>query len=107
MSRMKVIVNNLNEILELEKTKSGAEVPDYTRIPRLQMRNVSYRYATEDSFGISNFNLNIEPGDFVGIVGLSGSGKSTIFELIHRYIEPDEGEILLDGVSLKNWIYMN
>lgn len=101
MSRMKVIVNNLNEILELEKSESGAEVPDYTRIPRLQMRNVSYRYAFEDSFGISNFNLDIEPGDFVGIVGLSGSGKSTIFELIHRYIEPDDGEILLDGVSIK------
>lgn len=101
MSRMKVIVDNLNEILELEKIESGDKLPDYTQIPCLEMRNVSYRYAAEDSFGISNFNLDIKPGTFVGIVGLSGSGKSTIFELIHRYVEPDDGEILLDGVPIK------
>ncbi|MHA7580171.1 ABC transporter ATP-binding protein [Paenibacillus vandeheii] len=101
MSRMKVIVDNLNEILELEKTESGAKVPDYTRIPQLQLRNVSYRYARDDSFSISSFNLDIKPGAFVGIVGLSGSGKSTIFELIHRYMEPDEGEILIDGIPIK------
>ncbi|NQX47805.1 ABC transporter ATP-binding protein [Paenibacillus tritici] len=100
-SRMTVIINNLNDILELEKIESGARAPDYSRVPLLQMRNVSYRYAPEDSFGITDFNLDIQPGAFVGIIGLSGSGKSTIFELIHRYIEPDEGEICLDGVPIK------
>lgn len=65
------------------------------------MRNVSYRYALADSFGITEFNLDVQPGTFIGIVGLSGSGKSTIFELIHRFIEPDEGEICLDGVPIQ------
>ncbi|WP_405113112.1 ABC transporter ATP-binding protein [Paenibacillus sp. FSL K6-1217] len=100
-SRMTVIINNLNDILELEKIDSGVKPPGYSRVPLLQMRNVSYRYAPEDSFGITDFNLDIEPGAFVGIFGLSGSGKSTIFELIHRYIEPDEGEICLDGVPIQ------
>ncbi|WP_340023619.1 ABC transporter ATP-binding protein [Paenibacillus sp. FSL K6-1096] len=100
-SRMKVIMGNLNEILNLKKTDSGAKVPEYSRIPLLQMRNVSYRYAPDDSFGITDFNLDIQPGAFVGIVGISGSGKSTIFELIHRFIEPDEGEICLDGVPIQ------
>lgn len=98
---MKVIINNLNDILELEKISSGATTPDYHRVPLLQMRNVSYRYASSDSFGITGLTLDVQPGAFVGIVGLSGSGKSTIFELIHRFIEPDEGEICLDGVPIQ------
>lgn len=65
------------------------------------MRNVLYCYVIEDFFGIFNFNLNIELGDFVGIVGLSGLGKFIIFEFIYRYIELDDGEILLDGVLIK------
>ncbi|MEK4852093.1 ABC transporter ATP-binding protein [Paenibacillus sp. FSL H7-0756] len=100
-NRMRVIINNLNDILELEKISSGATAPGYHRVPLLEMRNVSYRYAPADSFGITGFNLDIQPGTFVGIVGLSGSGKSTIFELIHRFIEPDEGEICLDGVPIQ------
>ena len=62
MSRHEVIVDNLNEILELEKTESGAKVPDYTRIPQLQLRNVSYRYAKDDSFdfGVSIWILSQE-----------------------------------------------
>lgn len=100
-SRMTVIINNLNEILNLKTTESGPKVPDYSRVPLLQMRNVSYRYAPDDYFSITGFNLDVQPGAFVGIVGLSGSGKSTIFELMHRYIEPDEGEILLDGMPIQ------
>ncbi|MEK4516046.1 ABC transporter ATP-binding protein [Paenibacillus sp. FSL H8-0122] len=100
-SRMTVIINNLNDILELEKVGSGANAPDYGRVPLLQMRNVSYRYAPADSFGITDFNLNVQPGAFIGIVGLSGSGKSTIFKLIHRFMEPDEGEICLDDIPIK------
>ncbi|MDR9853132.1 ABC transporter ATP-binding protein [Paenibacillus sp. VCA1] len=103
LTRMKVIMGNINEILNLEKLKYGILTPDFNKIPRLEFKNVSYSYAGENSPGISNFNLDVAPGSFIGIVGLSGSGKSTLFELVHRHIEPESGEILLDGTSISEF----
>jgi len=103
LTRMKVIMGNINEILHLDKLKYGSLTPDFNKIPRLEFKNVSYSYAGENSPGISNFNLDVAPGSFIGIVGLSGSGKSTLFELVHRHIEPESGEILLDGINISEF----
>jgi ABC-type multidrug transport system, ATPase and permease components len=100
MTRMNVIIGNLNEIFRLDKIEYGNLLPDFNKVPRLELRNVTYRYSGENSPGISNFSLDVAPGTFVGIAGLSGAGKSTLFELIHRHLEPQSGEIRLDGIKI-------
>lgn len=60
---------------------------------------VSFRYASERSV-LQEISLRIEPGQRVAIVGESGSGKSTIFKLLGRFYDPDQGRILLDGVPI-------
>lgn len=62
---------------------------------------VSFRYGNRGPLQLDGLNLQIEPGQFVGIVGLSGSGKSTMVQLIDRLYRPREGRIYLDGVDIE------
>jgi subfamily B ATP-binding cassette protein MsbA len=61
---------------------------------------VSFKYS--DEFVLKNINLTIEKGKTVALVGPSGSGKSTLTDLIPRFYDPIEGEVLIDGVNIKN-----
>ncbi len=68
----------------------------------LELRNVSKSYGSGDKKVevLKNINLTIEEGEFIAIVGFTGSGKTTLISLIAGLIEPDEGEILLKGVKI-------
>ncbi len=70
---------------------------------RLEFKNVSYRYKSDGKDSVKNLNFIIEPGEHVALVGQSGAGKSTLMALLVRLMDPTEGEILLDGVDIKNY----
>ncbi|XP_021764176.1 ABC transporter B family member 9-like [Chenopodium quinoa] len=68
----------------------------------IELKNVDFRYpARPDVLIFSGFNLHISSGTTVALVGQSGSGKSTVVSLIERFYDPDSGEVLIDGVNLK------
>ena len=67
----------------------------------IEFKNITFSYPEED-ITLKNFNLKIEPNKKVAIVGKSGQGKSTLFNLITRIFDPSEGEILLDGINIKD-----
>ncbi|KAL1550818.1 ABC transporter B member 26, chloroplastic [Salvia divinorum] len=72
-------------------------------IGRIEFVDVSFHYPSRPSLSIlQNFNLTVHPGEVVAIVGLSGSGKSTIVNLLLRLYEPTNGEILIDGHPMKS-----
>ncbi|MDZ4667172.1 MAG: ABC transporter ATP-binding protein [bacterium] len=66
---------------------------------KIEFRNVSFKYS--DELVLKNINLTIEKGKTVALVGPSGSGKSTLTDLLPRFYDPVEGEILIDGVNIK------
>ena len=68
---------------------------------KIEFRNVNFSFDRSKKV-LSNINLVIEPGDIVGIVGTTGSGKSTLINLIMRYYDSYEGEILIDGINIKD-----
>ena len=66
----------------------------------IEFKNVYFKYPNESNT-LKNFNIKLEPNKKIAIVGKSGQGKSTLFNLITRIFDPQRGEILLDGVNIK------
>lgn len=64
------------------------------------MRDLSFRYRADGAAVLDRINLNIRPGEMIGIVGPSGSGKSTLTKLIQRLYNPEQGQILVDGIDI-------
>jgi ABC-type multidrug transport system fused ATPase/permease subunit len=84
------IITEKEDALPLTKLKQSIE-----------FKNVSFKY--KDEWVIRNFNLTIKKGQTIALVGPSGSGKSTITDLIPRFYDPIEGQILIDGVDLRDY----
>ena len=74
----------------------------------VEFRGVSFRYfKTNEEKVLDNISLHINPGELVGIIGSTGSGKSTLVSLIPRLYDADEGEVLVDGISVKDYSLYN
>src|SRR5690606_30690484 len=87
--------------LETPEPESSMET-DLDRIePRIELRDVSYRYAEGEPWVLRNLSLVIEAGDSVAIVGRSGCGKTTLFKLMLGLLTPAEGEILFGGIPVR------
>jgi len=76
----------------------------------VEFKNVSFSYKNGETV-LENFNLKVNPGETIALVGETGSGKSTIVNLFCRFYEPTSGEILIDGINYKdmpqNWLHEN
>jgi len=89
------------EILDLEpKIKDGVEVLK-DDIKQIEYKNVKLKY--EDYYALDNINLTIKAGENIALVGDSGGGKSTFINMLIRFYDPDEGEILINGKNIKNF----
>ncbi|MCL2627948.1 MAG: ABC transporter ATP-binding protein/permease [Oscillospiraceae bacterium] len=71
----------------------------------IEFRNVSFRYPGAEKFALQNLSLKFIPTERLAVVGLNGSGKTTMIKLLCRLYDPTEGEILLDGVNIKEYDY--
>ena len=70
----------------------------------MEFKNVSFRYyKTSDEKVLDNINLTIRPGETVGIIGSTGCGKTTLVSMIPRLYDVDEGEVLVDGVDVRDY----
>jgi ATP-binding cassette subfamily B protein RaxB len=67
---------------------------------RVELRNVSFRYAETEPFVLDDISFIVEPGEFVTIMGPSGGGKTTLIKIMLGLLEPTEGEVLIDGTPL-------
>lgn len=95
VERIDKILNAENNIREVENPQA---LPSFER--EIEFRNVSFRY--DEKWILRNINLTIRKGQTVALVGQSGSGKSTLVDLIPRYYDVQEGEVLIDGINVKN-----
>lgn len=100
--KLVVSLGRVNEILEnrlYEDEKFGdKELKDIKGI--IEFKNVSFAYPNED-MTLNNFNVVLEPNKKIAVVGASGQGKSTLFNLLTRIFDPNEGSILLDNTDIR------
>jgi subfamily B ATP-binding cassette protein MsbA len=88
-------------ILDREETVVNGSKDTILFNHSIELKNVSFKYF--DKYVLRNINLVIEKGKQVAFVGSSGSGKSTMLDLIIRFYDPNEGDILIDGINLKEY----
>jgi ATP-binding cassette subfamily B protein len=99
-------LSTLDELLERKPAIASPANPIMIRKPfqqGIEFRNVTYTYPGNDYPSIQNVSFTIEPGETVALVGRNGAGKSTIVKLLGRLYDPDEGEILIDGVDIRRY----
>ncbi len=91
------------EILETENPIAEIDnaIDKTTFESEITLKNISFKYA--DEFVLKNFDLTVKKGKTVALVGQSGSGKSTIANLVTRFYDVNEGEILIDGTNIKSF----
>ena len=70
-------------------------------VKNLHFKGIDFKYDVDQKLALSNLNIEIEAGSKVGIIGKSGSGKSTFIDISLGLLEPDKGEILVDGVNIQ------
>ena len=95
-------VQNLREFLEYEpKIKGGEIIPE--DFQSLEFKNVSFKYTEEADYILKNISFKIEKGQTIAVVGHNGAGKTTLSKLIMRLYDVTEGEILYNGINIKEY----
>jgi ATP-binding cassette subfamily B protein len=99
-------LDNLIQFLELQPAlvalTDGLTAPEPIR-HGIEFKHVSFCYPGSDVFVLRDINLHIQPGERIALVGLNGAGKTTLIKLLTRLYDPTDGQILLDGVDLREY----
>lgn len=95
----------VQEILEIHSsiTDKNTKISPVSNAPKVEFKNVSFSYKGSNKNSLSNANIKVNTGETIGIIGGTGSGKSTLINLIPRFYDVTEGEVLVDGVNVKDY----
>lgn len=108
LASSKRIKEVLDEEIDIKDNLSPEAADRYVTKGDIEFRNVTFRYyKNSDGKVLDNINLKINAGETVGIIGSTGSGKTTLVSLIARLYDADEGEVLIDGVNVKDYKLYN
>ena len=98
-----VSAERINEVLERDVNIKDGSVSEGREQGTVEFKNVSFRYPHASEDELSNISFKINKGQTLAIIGATGSGKTTLISLIPRFYDATEGEVLVDGVNVKNY----
>lgn len=103
--RASVSIKRINEVLETENTvKEGTKNIKETELKgEVEFKNVSFKYPGADEYVLEDISFVAKNGETVAFIGSTGSGKSTLINLVPRFYDATEGEILIDGINVKEY----
>ncbi|WP_312584744.1 type I secretion system permease/ATPase [Atlantibacter sp.] len=101
--RAKMTKHTVDGMMALEQEAQQDEVPlkRETLTGAIEFRNVTFRYPGSQQVSLNNISLTVTPGEKIGIIGRSGSGKSSLAKLLVGFYQPDEGSVLIDGIDAR------
>ena len=102
--RASVSATRINEVLNTNtKIIDGNFNGNTKTVGEIEFKNVSFKYPDADEYVLKNISFKVSAGDTLAIIGSTGSGKSTIVNLIMRFYDATDGEILIDGINIKEY----
>lgn len=103
--RAQVSANRINEVLDTEISITDGKVNKNITKQRgvVEFKNVSFKYPDAEEYLLKNISFKANEGDTVAFIGSTGSGKSTLINLVPRFYDATEGEVLIDGVNVKDY----
>ncbi len=105
LPRASVSANRINEVLDTDITIKDGKINTDTTGEKgtVEFKNVSFKYPDAEEYVLKNISFKANKGDTVAFIGSTGSGKSTLINLIPRFYDATEGEVLVDGVNVKDY----
>lgn len=104
ISENSLYIEKIRDFLNYEqKITSTRKLPVPKAQGTLELRNVSFGYTDKDGYILKNISLTIHPDERVALVGYNGAGKTTLIKLIMRLYDPNEGEILYNGINIREY----
>ena len=102
--RAQISAKRINEVLDEEiSVKEGKFKGKTKEVGTVEFKNVSFKYPEADDYVLKNISFKVNKGETIAFIGSTGSGKSTLINLVPRFYDVTEGEVLVDGVNVKEY----
>lgn len=101
--RASVAGKRIMEILDTESSIKSGEVTSSKETGTIEFKNVSFKYPDAEEYMLENISFKVKKGQTIAFIGRTGSGKSTIINLIPRFYDATSGEVLVDGINVKEY----
>ena len=105
LPRAQVSAKRINEVLDEEEIIKDGILDDIKSdvVGTVEFKNVSFKYPDADEYLLENISFKVNKGETIAFIGSTGSGKSTLINLVPRFYDATEGEVLVDGVNVKDY----
>ena len=103
MPRARVSANRINEVIEAKESIKSGKKDKKEQVGTVEFKDVSFKYPDADEYILKDISFKVNKGETVAFIGSTGSGKSTLINLIPRFYDATEGEILVDGINVKEY----
>ena len=105
MPRARVSANRINEVIESDESIKDGTIDKKTKedVGMIEFKNVSFKYPDADEYILKDISFKVNKGETVAFIGSTGSGKSTLINLIPRFYDVTDGEIIIDGINVKDY----
>ena len=105
LPQAQVSAERINEVLDRKASIRDGSVQTGTETGTVEFRNVSFRYPHASGDALTNIDFKVNRGETLAIIGATGSGKTTLVQLIPRFYDATEGAVLIDGVNVKDYSF--
>lgn len=103
LPRAQVSAKRINEVLDKKVKLKEGNITSFKETGTITFKNVSFKYPKAEEYVLKDISFDIKKGETVAFIGSTGSGKSTLINLIPRFYDVTEGEILVDNINVKDY----
>ena len=103
LPRANISAKRINEVLETKSSIKDGTIKSSKETGTIEFKNVSFKYPDADEYLLKNISFKVEKGQTIAFIGSTGSGKSTLINLIPRFYDVTDGEVLVDGINVKEY----